>query len=570
MSKVKPRMDNADAIAHETQDHKTTTPPEGEKPKKGHRKPQANKHTPPAAAPPAQEPTANPPPAKEEGAAPPAESKSPAESAAESGGTTQIGLSQFVNDVVAGAEHRPGEQALIPIDLIDPSSIMLEVPLNEAKVNSYMGSMSNPRIGQLIDIQVLPKQGGRYELVDGRHRVEAAKRLHATTNNERWKKIRAIIRTDLSPVAATSAAQVMNTARRETTEYEDAVYFKALAAAGTPIEQIALDAGYSPNTVRNRIALLALPPDIVKKIGADWWFGSQHAKVAIPAVETFGKPALHALEEAIKQGDKMFSVGSRMTAEDFRTAFSTQLAQRKLIREVDTAEERTARGRYADLNARFDQLPKITLGEMKTARPYYSNAEEYEKIMQSFRAKEAHAAKEREKAATKKAPPTTPMSAARNAGHASQRHEPKGPTKKELIAERFEEKRREARIAAVNATKDLAPRELALVARDLAGYYEGDEEDNTALREALGLEKSDFDAIFLDLGKKDRDELFLKLARAKDKTKLHRIMIACLVFRDPSSIEHESPLVKFDEQKALAEAEKELEAEAKTTKETKK
>ena len=555
-------MEEVTSGAHAPTDNAPATPtPKTNTNRKSGKKNKQPEHAAQAARLEANAPTSTTPPTQE-GAAQPADATPEP--------TTQLALSRFVPDVVAGSEHKPGEQALIPTDLIDPSPIMLEVPLNEQKVNSYMGSMSNPLIGQLIEVQVMPKEGGRYQLIDGRHRIEAARRLHQQTKNERWTKIRATIRSDLSAIAATSAAQVMNTARRETTEYEDAVYFKALASAGVPIEQIASDAGYSPNTVRNRIALLSLPGEIIKKISAEWWFGSQHAKVAIPAVDKFGKPALHALESAIAQGDKMFAASVRMTAEEFRVAYVRELEARKLIREKDTTDERTARARYADLAARFDKLPTITLGEMKTARTYYADAEAFDSIMQSYRSKEAHAAKQREQQATNKSTTKPEREHAKGQSKAHAKPEQKGPSRKELIVERLEQKRREARIAAVLATKDLAPRELAFVAKDLTGYYEGTDEDNKALREALGMEKSDFETALLDLGKKDRDEIFLKLARAKDKTRIHRLMIACLVFRNPAAIEHENPLVKFDEHKALAEAEKEIEAESRNAKEAKK
>lgn len=345
---------------------------------------------------------------------------------------------------VLGARKRShiAGAVLVDVDHIDLAAHYDGIPLDEAFVESLM-SLASP--GDLLEAaDVTPKADDRFELHQGRHRLEVFRRRRAAaaTDAERaaWSKLDCIVHKDLDEIQALRIAGVKNFMRRKPGLYEQARYFDRLVRAGAKVVDVARDAGLSEQTARNRLKLLKLPADLAQRVGRpDEWLTSSHAEIAVPAIDAFGEPAVAALRAAVQEGD----VGDwNRPVERFRAIFAGNLRAKKLIEEIGTHEETQAR-RYPDLAAALDALPKIQLGQLKYARGYYADAPGFYKVIEQWMAYEDKA----------RAPAAQQASRAKDAASASRSKDaaaatkpaappmPRGKSVETIVDEKIEELR---------------------------------------------------------------------------------------------------------------------------------
>lgn len=114
--------------------------------------------------------------------------------------------------------------------------------------------------GLELPISVRPHKDGGYEIVDGRHRFEAFRRIGKD-------RIAAIVRRDHDDLSAAVASLVANAHRKAGTPYNEAWSFGKAREAGATVAEIAKRAGVSETTVRDRLALLDVPEALGRQVG---------------------------------------------------------------------------------------------------------------------------------------------------------------------------------------------------------------------------------------------------------------------------------------------------------------
>lgn len=456
----------------------------------------------------------------------------------------QSGLGSFLPVASRSAPPDHGRAVLVDVDLVDENAEMAKIRVDEETVAALVESI--PELGLIQPVTLTPK-GDRYELQDGRHRTLAYKRLLETTKDtDAWGKIPALIRTDIDERTKKAVAGTANSVRRIAGEYEQALHYKALQDAGDTVATIARKAGVrSEQTIRNRLRLLKLPADIGQLIGPGHWFGSSHAEVVIPALEKWPKKAADALRTTIarveedrlgkeKHPDVWVQLWP-LTVERFRDAFAEELNELELLCGVGTYQEQDVRRSHPELGAMFDKVPKITLGQMKAARDYYSDWSAVARIVKE--AEKRDRAKEKERA---KAPKTSAKSSSSGGVKAA---ETRQANEKRVRA--LEE---QARVAAVLGVQERDRARILSVA--IADWLVELRVDDKDARAALcaGLKVEDRDLVKLTTGR-TAVELVEKMLKAKDQTPLARLVAAAFIFRGDymrgeSMIEED--LVKLD------------------------
>ena len=144
----------------------------------------------------------------------------------------------------------------LSLDLIDEPKGILRMDIDEAGLDELAQSISE--IGLLQNILVAV-DGDRYELVFGHRRLLASKKLGLST-------IKAIVRTmtqeEIGIVRATE-----NIARKDLTPLEEAFTYKNLLEQyHLSLEQVAQKMGKSAGTIKRRMDLLKMPPQLQKAV----------------------------------------------------------------------------------------------------------------------------------------------------------------------------------------------------------------------------------------------------------------------------------------------------------------
>lgn len=171
----------------------------------------------------------------------------------------QRGLGEHVPELAALEESKrvTGATVRIPLDAIDVPGSLEARPVDWERVGQL--AMSLRAEGQQIPIVVKPR-GPRFELVDGRHRFLAARKLN-------WRDLSGQIREDLDGVGLAAARTSVNVARRVVSPYEEALGFQEMLDAGLTVGQIAERVGLSAKTVQERLKLAGLPPKVGVHVG---------------------------------------------------------------------------------------------------------------------------------------------------------------------------------------------------------------------------------------------------------------------------------------------------------------
>jgi len=144
----------------------------------------------------------------------------------------------------------------LSLDLIDEPKGILRMDIDESELDELAQSISE--IGLLQNILVAI-DGDRYELVFGHRRFLASKKLGLST-------IRCIVRTmtqeEIGVVRATE-----NIARKDLTLIEEAFTYKNLIEQySLSLEQVAQKMGKSAGTIKRRLDLLKMPPQLQKAV----------------------------------------------------------------------------------------------------------------------------------------------------------------------------------------------------------------------------------------------------------------------------------------------------------------
>jgi ParB-like partition proteins len=180
----------------------------------------------------------------------------------------------------------------VPLDkLVLNPEIAARVKVDEEYINLLMKSLKED--GQLHPITVRPLPDGRYEIIDGLHRVEAAKRLG-------WRDIEANI-VSVDDLEAKFLALKANLVRRNLEPVQEGeLVYRIMVKHGLTEKQVAERLGVSLEWVSKRLALVLKVHEDVKKLVAEGKLSLGHA-VVISKIEDPAKQVKFA-QLIIKNG----------------------------------------------------------------------------------------------------------------------------------------------------------------------------------------------------------------------------------------------------------------------------
>lgn len=159
----------------------------------------------------------------------------------------------------------------IPLDRIAINfEIVARTKIDEEYIGTLMKSFSED--GQLHPITVRPLPDGRYEVIDGIHRIEAAKRLG-------WRDIEANV-LSVDELEAKLLALKANLIRRNLEPVEEGeVVYRIMVKHGLTERQVAEKLGVSMDWVSKRLALVLRVHEEVRKMVAEGKLTLGHAVV---------------------------------------------------------------------------------------------------------------------------------------------------------------------------------------------------------------------------------------------------------------------------------------------------
>ena len=185
----------------------------------------------------------------------------------------------------AAPSDRPGEALhQIPLEHLDHNPYQTRtVSLDPAALNELAASIQ--AVGVLQPIVVRPVAGGRYQVIAGERRCEAARMLHHQT-------IPAVVR-PVSNEQAMEMTIVENLQRLDLTPMEEARGYDRLSREfGLTQEQMALRTGKERSSVANFLRLLKLPPSVQAMLDqGELSFGHAKVLMALESPEAIEKLA---------------------------------------------------------------------------------------------------------------------------------------------------------------------------------------------------------------------------------------------------------------------------------------
>jgi ParB/RepB/Spo0J family partition protein len=279
-----------------------------------------------------------------------------------------------------------GQPVKVEIDLIDVPADVAQRPLDLAKVESYAATIKQG--GLLQPVTLRPKEDGRFELVFGRHRLEAHKLAGYAT-------VPALIRADMDPVAAAIARGVENAQRRRYPPYEEALDYDAMQKAGLSSDDVARVCNVPAKHVVTRLRLLALPMDVGMRIGEPG-FPLSHAEILLDLV-----PYPDAFALALKAVGKVDYDGRALTSHGFGEAVAHELRKKRLVKDLGTWQTKELQQRHPEIKKPIGKLPKVRLG----GTTYTVDPKSYRKIVWPAQEKEREARKKAAAREAHKGPP---------------------------------------------------------------------------------------------------------------------------------------------------------------------
>lgn len=144
----------------------------------------------------------------------------------------------------------------ISLDLIDEPKGVIRMDIDQEYISELAQSISE--IGLLQPI-LLAIQGDRFEVVAGHCRFLAHKFLSLSS-------IRSFVR-QMSPVEIGIARATENISRKNLTPLEEAATYRDLIETyGLSLEQVGTKMGKSPGTIKHRLDILKMPPQLQKAV----------------------------------------------------------------------------------------------------------------------------------------------------------------------------------------------------------------------------------------------------------------------------------------------------------------
>lgn len=153
---------------------------------------------------------------------------------------------------------KPSKQTIkdVSIELIDEPKGILRMDIDPGDLDNLVQSISEIGLLQPILVAI---DGGRFEVVFGHRRYLAHKKLGLST-------IKAIIR-QMSQQEIGIARATENIARADLTPVEEATTYKNLIDEyGFTLEQVAHKMGKSAGTIKRRMDLLKMPPQLQQAV----------------------------------------------------------------------------------------------------------------------------------------------------------------------------------------------------------------------------------------------------------------------------------------------------------------
>ena len=262
----------------------------------------------------------------------------------------------------------PGEALhQIPLDHLDRNPYQTRtVSLDPAALNELAASIQ--AVGVLQPIVVRPVAGGRYQVIAGERRCEAARMLHHQT-------IPAVVR-PVSNEQAMEMTIVENLQRLDLTPMEEARGYERLSREfGLTQEQMALRTGKERSSVANFLRLLKLPPSVQAMLDqGELSFG--HAKVLM---------ALESPEaiEKLAQRVVAFSLSVRQT-EQAVTNLVHPPEKAEKVRIVDPNVKEAEQELQRALGVRVAITDRNGKGKILIE---YSSLEDFDRILEVMKAK---------------------------------------------------------------------------------------------------------------------------------------------------------------------------------------
>lgn len=153
---------------------------------------------------------------------------------------------------------KPSSQKIrdLSLDLIDEPRGIIRLDIDTEDLDDLAKSISEIGLLQPILVAI---DGDRYELVFGHRRYLASKQLGLSN-------IKAIIRT-MTKEEIGIARATENISRADLTPLEEAATYKNLLEEyGMPLEQVARKMGKSAGTIKRRMDILKMPPQLQKAV----------------------------------------------------------------------------------------------------------------------------------------------------------------------------------------------------------------------------------------------------------------------------------------------------------------
>ncbi|MGA3055233.1 MAG: ParB/RepB/Spo0J family partition protein [Candidatus Korobacteraceae bacterium] len=263
---------------------------------------------------------------------------------------------------------RPGEALhQIPLDHLDHNPYQTRtVSLDPSALNELAASIQ--AVGVLQPIVVRPVAGGRYQVIAGERRCEAARMLHHQT-------IPAVVR-PVSNEQAMEMTIVENLQRLDLTPMEEARGYDRLSREfGLTQEQMALRTGKERSSVANFLRLLKLPASVQVMLDqGELSFG--HAKVLM----TLESPdAIEKLAHRVVA----FSLSVRQTEQAVTNLVHPQETAEK-VRIVDPNVKEAEQELQRALGVRVAITDRNGKGKILIE---YSSLEDFDRILEVMKAK---------------------------------------------------------------------------------------------------------------------------------------------------------------------------------------
>ena len=149
--------------------------------------------------------------------------------------------------------------AMIPLSKLIPSAANVRKTGATAGIAELAASIKAH--GLLQNLQVRAADGGKFEVVAGRRRLAALKRLARNKDIEKLVEIACHVLSDEDAAEISLAENVMRLPMHPADQFDA---FRALAETGKGPEEIAARFGCSPATVRQRLKLASVSPRLMK------------------------------------------------------------------------------------------------------------------------------------------------------------------------------------------------------------------------------------------------------------------------------------------------------------------